>query len=139
MRLFPIVVALAALGVAMPASADKRLDKAVAKAERQLTEGKEDDAVETLTKAVSKVRRDPEAPLVLARFLSRLGRLDDAGAALEEAAERSTGGPPAVRARVLAVQPDHDSAHRDVSVGGSLSCLRKGNTHGFFPHLVRID
>jgi tetratricopeptide (TPR) repeat protein len=104
MRLLPIVVALTALGVALPAWADKRLDKAVAKAERQLAEGKEDDAVKTLTKAVKKARRDPEAPLVLARFLSGLGRLDDAGAALAEAAARSTGGPPAVRARVLAAQ-----------------------------------
>jgi tetratricopeptide (TPR) repeat protein len=104
MRLFPIVVAVAALAVTPPAWADKKLDKAVAKAERQLAEGKEDDAVKTLTKAVSKARRDPEAPLVLARFLSRLGRLDEAGAALAEAAERSTGGPPAVRARVLAAQ-----------------------------------
>jgi tetratricopeptide (TPR) repeat protein len=104
MRLFPIVVTLAALAVALPVRADKKLDKAVAKAERQLAEGKEDDAVKTLTKAVKKARRDPEAPLVLASFLSGLGRLDDAGAALAEAAARSAGGPPAVRARVLATQ-----------------------------------
>jgi len=104
MRLFPIVVTLAALAVALPARADKKLDKAVAKAERQLAEGKEDDAVKTLTKAVKKARRDPEAPLVLASFLSGLGRLDDAGAALADAATRSASGSPAVQARILAAR-----------------------------------
>ncbi len=104
MRLFPIVVALAALAVALPARADKKLDKAVAKAERQLAEGKEDDAVKTLTKAVKKARRDPEAPLVLASFLSGLGRLDDAGAALADAATRSASGSPAAQARILATR-----------------------------------
>ncbi len=104
MRLLPVAVALVTLGVTLPAWADQRLDRAVAKAEHQLAEGKQDDAVKTLRKAVSKARRDPEAPLALASFLSRLGRLDDAGAALEEALARSTGAPPAVRARVLAAR-----------------------------------
>jgi len=104
MRLRSLAVALVVLGVTSPAWADKNLDKAVAKAERQLAEGKQDDAVKTLKKAVSKARHDPEAPLALARFLSRLGHLEDAGAALAEAEARSTGGSPAIRARVLAAR-----------------------------------
>jgi tetratricopeptide (TPR) repeat protein len=104
MRLFPIVLAAAALAAPPPAWADEKLDKAMAKAERQLAEGKEDDAVKTLAKAVEKAKRDPEAPLVLARFLSRRGRLDDAGAALADAATRSANAPPAVQARVLAAR-----------------------------------
>jgi tetratricopeptide (TPR) repeat protein len=103
MRFVPVVAALA-LGLALPAWADKRLDDAVAKAERQLAEGKEDDAVETLQKASSKARRDPEASLALARLLLRLGRLEDAGAALAEAGERAASAPPALRARVLAAR-----------------------------------
>jgi tetratricopeptide (TPR) repeat protein len=104
MRLRSLTVAVVVLGVTSTAWADKNLDKAVAKAERQLAEGKQDDAVKTLKKAVSKARHDPEAPLALARFLSRLGRLEDAGAALAEAEARSTGGSPAIRARVLAAR-----------------------------------
>ncbi len=103
MRLLPVIAA-AALGVALPAWADKRLDDAVAKAERQLTEGKEDDAVKTVEKAVSRAKKDAEAPLALARLLSRLGRLEEAGAAVAEAGERATSAPPAARARVLAAR-----------------------------------
>jgi tetratricopeptide (TPR) repeat protein len=103
MRLLPVIAAVA-LGVALPAWANKRLDDAVAKAERQLAEGKEDDAVKTLEKAASKAKRDAEAPLALASLLERLGRLEDAGAALAHASERAASAPPAVRARVLAAR-----------------------------------
>jgi len=103
MRLLPVIAAVV-LGVALPAWADKKLDKAVAKAEQQLAEGKTDDAVKTLEKAASKAKRDPEAPLALASFLERLGRLEDAGAALAEAPTRAASAPPAVRARVLAAR-----------------------------------
>jgi tetratricopeptide (TPR) repeat protein len=103
MRHVPLITALA-LGVALPTWADKRLDDAVAKAERQLAEGKEDDAVKTLEKAASKAKRDAEAPLALASLLQRLGRLEDAAAALAEAGERGASAPPAVRARVLAAR-----------------------------------
>jgi len=103
MRPLPVIVAVV-LGVAPPAWADKNLDKAVAKAERQLGEGKADDAVKTLEKAASKAKRDAEAPLALASLLERLGRLDDAGAALAEAGGRATSAPAPVRARVLAAR-----------------------------------
>ena len=103
MRLFPVLAALA-LGVALPAWADKRLDDAVTKAEAQLAKGKEDDAVKTLEKAASRAPRDAEAPLVLASLLSRLGRLEDAGVALARAGELATAAPPHVRARVLAAR-----------------------------------
>lgn len=99
----PLVAALA-LGAAAPARADKRLDKAIAKAERQLAEGKEEDAVETLRKVAKRSSRDPEASLALAGLLTRLGRLEDAGAALAEAGERAEAAPPPVRARVLAAR-----------------------------------
>lgn len=100
MRLVAVVVALV-LGASANAWADKRLDEAVARAEAQLAKGQPDEAVKTLQKAVSKARRDAEAPLALAGLLSRLGRLDEAGAALSNAGERATAAPPAVRARVL--------------------------------------
>lgn len=103
MRLLPVVVVVS-LGLAPPAWADKRLDKAMAKAERQLAEGKEDDAVKTLEKVVSKSKRDPEAPLALADLLIRLGRLDDAGVALAQAGERAQGEPGPIQARVLAAR-----------------------------------
>src|SRR5512143_418821 len=102
MRVVPVVAALA-LGVA-PAWADKRLDDAVAKAERQLAEGKEDGAVKTLQKVAAQASRDPEASLAVASLLSKLGRLEDTGAALAEAGKRAKAAPPAVQARVLAAR-----------------------------------
>jgi Tfp pilus assembly protein PilF len=102
MRVVPVVAALA-LGVA-PTWADKRLDDAVAKAERQLAEGKEDDAVKTLRNVAARSSRDAEASLAVASLLSKLGRLEDTGAALAEAGERTRAAPPAVRAQVLAAR-----------------------------------
>jgi protein O-GlcNAc transferase len=103
MRLVAVVVSLS-LGVALPASADKRLDDAVKKAEAQLAKGKPDEAVKILDKAVSKSPRDAEAPLALAQLFLRLGRLDEAAGALAKAGDRAGSAPPAVRARVLAAR-----------------------------------
>jgi Flp pilus assembly protein TadD len=89
---------------ARPAEVDKRLDQAVAKAEAQLAKGKEDEAVKILQKAVSQAPRDPEPPLALARLLTRLGRRDQAAAALATAGERAGNAPPPVRARVRTIQ-----------------------------------
>ncbi len=102
MRVVPVVVALA-LGAA-PAWADKRLDEAVAKAEALLAKGQQEEAVKVLDKAASRSARDPEAPLALATLLTRLGRLDEAGAALAKAGERLAGAPAATRARVLSAR-----------------------------------
>ena len=103
MRLAWTLLALVSLA-ARPAEADKRLDQAVAKAEAQLAKGKEDEAVKILQKAVSQAPRDPEPPLALARLLTRLGRRDQAAAALATAGERAGNAPPAVRARVRTIQ-----------------------------------
>ncbi|HSD65416.1 MAG TPA: tetratricopeptide repeat protein, partial [Vicinamibacteria bacterium] len=100
MRFVRIVPALV-LCAALPAGADRKLDEAVAKAEQQLARGKPDEAVKVLQKAAAKARRDPEAQLALARLFSRLGRLDDVGAALARAGELAPGALPAVRSRVL--------------------------------------
>jgi len=96
-RMLPVLV----LCTALPAGADKKLDDAVAKAERQLARGKPDEAVKILQKAAAQARRDPEAQLALGRLLTRLGRLDDAGAALARAGELAPAAPPAMRARVF--------------------------------------
>ncbi len=86
MRIAWTVLALAALSAA-PAAADKKLDKAVAKAEEQL-----------------QAPRDAEAPLALLALLERLGRKEEAAAALAAAGERAAGAPPAVRSRVRTLQ-----------------------------------
>ena len=96
-RMLPVLV----LCTALPAGADKKLDEAVAKAEQQLARGKPDEAVKVLQKAAAQARRDPEPQLALARLLVRLGRLDEAGAALARAGELAPAALPAVRARVL--------------------------------------
>lgn len=103
MRLAWTVLALVLLAV-RPAAADKRLDQAVAKADAQIAKGKEAEAVQILQKAVSQAPRDPEAPLALMSLLTRLGRRDEAAAALGTAAARAAGAAPAVRSRVLSLQ-----------------------------------
>ena len=100
MRLARMAMVLV-LCAAVPAGADKRLDDAVAKAERQLAQGKPDEAVKILRKSAEKARRDPEPQLALASLLTRLGKRDEAGAALARAGELAATAPPAVRARVL--------------------------------------
>jgi tetratricopeptide (TPR) repeat protein len=103
MRLAPNLLALVALAAA-PAWADKKLDEAVAKAEAQLAKGNEAEALKTLEKEVSGAKTDPEPPLALATVLVRLGKLDEAAAALGTAGERAASAPPAVKARVRASQ-----------------------------------
>ena len=105
MRLLPVLPALALCVAVIPSVwADKKLDEAVAKAEAQLVKGKEDEAVKILQKAVSQAPRDPEAPLALARLMTRLGKLDEAGKALTKAGELAAGAPATVKARVLAAR-----------------------------------
>jgi tetratricopeptide (TPR) repeat protein len=103
MRLVRILPALV-LCAALPARADTRLDDAVAKAEQQLARGKPDEAVKILQKAAAQAARDPDAQLALARLLTRLGRLDEAGAALARAGDLAPAAPSAVQARVLAAR-----------------------------------
>jgi len=103
MRLVSTLLALVSLA-ALPAWADKKLDQAVAKAEAQLAKGKEAEAVKILQKAVAQAPRDPEAPLALMTLFTRLGRRDEAAAALATAGERAGNASPAVRARVRTIQ-----------------------------------
>ena len=72
MRIAATVVALALC--ALPASADKKLDEAIRKAELALAKGKEADALKILQKEASRSPRDPEAQLALAMLQLRLGR-----------------------------------------------------------------
>jgi len=101
MRHLPVLPLVLYAAMVPAAPADKRLDEALARAEAQLAKGKEDEAVKIVQKAVSQAPRDPEAPLALARMLARLGKLDEAGAALGKAGELSSAAAPSVRARVL--------------------------------------
>jgi len=105
MRLAWTVLALVPLA-ASPAWADKKLDEAVAKAEAQLAKGKDAEAVRILEKAVAQAPRDPEAPLALMTLFTRLGRRDEAAAALTTAGERAGNALPAVRARVRTIQSE---------------------------------
>jgi Tfp pilus assembly protein PilF len=106
-RLVPLVALGLGLSLApgpwlARARADKKLDEAVARAEAQLAKGKAAEAVKVLQDAAKKARRDAEPQLALARLLLRLGRLDEAEAALARAGELGASAPPAVRSRVLA-------------------------------------
>jgi tetratricopeptide (TPR) repeat protein len=103
MRLAWTLLALV-LFTARPAWADKKLDQAVAKADAQLAKGKADEAVKILQKEVARAPRDPEPPLALMRLFTRLGRRDEAAAALATAGERAGSAPPSVRARVRTLQ-----------------------------------
>ena len=92
---------LAALAVvaflAAPAAAQSKLDQAIAKADEQLVKGKPDDAVKTLTKAAAEA--GAEGQLALARLHERIGDLEAAAKAYEQAKGSATG---AARADALA-------------------------------------
>jgi tetratricopeptide (TPR) repeat protein len=102
MRIAATVVALALC--ALPASADKKLDEAIRKAELALAKGKEADALKILQKEASRSPRDPEAQLALAMLQLRLGRAEEARAPLDTAGELAAAAPAPVRARVRTAQ-----------------------------------
>jgi hypothetical protein len=79
------LAALAALGLlATPALAvQSKLEQAIAKADEQLGKGKPEDAVKTLTKAANDAGADGQ--VALARLQERIGNLDAAGTAYEQA------------------------------------------------------
>lgn len=79
------LAALAVLGVlAAPAHAvQSKLDQAIAKADEQLQKGKPEDAVKTLTKAANEAGADGQ--VALARLQERIGNLEAAGTAYEQA------------------------------------------------------
>jgi len=118
MRLARTVLALVVLAAPL-AWAEKRLDQAVTKADAQLAKGKADEAVKILQKEVARAPRDPEPPLALMKLFTRLGRRDEAVAALATAGERAASAPPAVRARVRTLQSA--LALREGSAGDALA------------------
>lgn len=124
MRLVVVaVLAVLMVGGAQPAVADKRLDDAVKKANTQLAKGKEAEAVAILQKAVSQAPRDPEAPLALAAMCLRLGKLDEASAALGKAGDLAGAAPANVKARVRTAQSAF--ALRAGTVGAALDLARE--------------
>jgi tetratricopeptide (TPR) repeat protein len=99
-RLLTALVVLVVLAAPVLAQNNK-LEQAVAKAEEQLTKGKPDDALKTLTKAVEG-SPSAEGYLALARLQQRIGNMDESAAALTKAKELSASAPPATKAEVLA-------------------------------------
>lgn len=98
-------VVLAFLAGPLPASADKKVDDAVAKAEEQLQKGKPDEAAKTIQKLAG--TQTPEAQLAVGRFQERLGNLDEAAAALAKAQELATSAPPSLQAQIKAALAEH--------------------------------
>ena len=94
-----VLAALAAVAfLAAPAAAQQsKLDQAIAKADEQLVKGKPDDAIKTLTKAAAEA--GAEGQLALARLHERVGDLESAAKAYEQAKGSATG---AARADALA-------------------------------------
>ena len=75
-----VLAALAAVAfLAAAAAAQSKLDQAIAKAEEQLSKGKPDDAVKTMTKAAAD--SGAEGQVALARVQERGGHLDAAAEA----------------------------------------------------------
>lgn len=84
------LAALAALALlALPSFAQSKLDQAVAKALEQVQKGKPEDAVKTLTKAAGDA--GAEGQVALGRLHERLGNLDEAKAAYDQAKAMASG------------------------------------------------
>src|SRR5512143_4287010 len=85
-----VLAALAAVAVlAAAAAAQSKLDQAVAKAVEQLAKGKPEDAVKTITKAAAEA--GAEGQVALGRIQERVGDLDSAAAAYEQARSTASG------------------------------------------------
>src|SRR5512143_1672986 len=94
-RVLAAVAAVAFLATVVVAQS--KLDQAVTKAEEQLAKGKPDDAVKTLAKAAADA--GPEGQVALGRLQERVGNLDAAAEAYNQAKATASG---AGRADVLA-------------------------------------
>jgi tetratricopeptide (TPR) repeat protein len=86
-RALAAAVALAVL--ASPGAAQSKLDQAVAKALEQVQKGKPEDAVKTMTKAAAEA--GAEGQVALGRLHERLGNLDEAQAAYNQARTSGSG------------------------------------------------
>lgn len=93
-----LVVVLAGCLAAAPAWADQKVDEAVAKANDQLSKGKEPEAIKTMEKLV-KSNPTTDAFLAMCRFQDRLGHLDEAVSACQTAVDSGQG---AAKAEALA-------------------------------------
>jgi tetratricopeptide (TPR) repeat protein len=82
-----LCAAVAASFLAGPVRADQKLDEAIAKANEQVQKGKPEDAVKTLRK----LGDGPEAQLALGRLQERLGSLDEALTAYNNAVAGAAG------------------------------------------------
>jgi tetratricopeptide (TPR) repeat protein len=111
------------LCIAPPGFADQKLDEAVRKAEAQLAKGKDAEAVKILQKEAARLARDPEPQLRLADLLARIGKADEAKAALAKAGELAASAPAPMRARVRASQSSF--ALRAGGVGDALQLARE--------------
>jgi tetratricopeptide (TPR) repeat protein len=116
---------------ALPASADKKLDEAIRKAELQLAKGKDAEAVKILQKETSRAPRDPEAHLALALLQLRLGRPDEANGPLDKAGELAASAPGPIRARVRTAQSAF--ALRAGKAGDALALARQAVESGSGP------
>lgn len=99
--------------VALHARAEKKLDEAIAKADKQALESP-DEAEKTLQKLVP--QGGAEAYLALAALQLRLGKEDEAGRSLESAAAALAGSAPALKSQVHAARAEHSliaGAHQD--------------------------
>jgi tetratricopeptide (TPR) repeat protein len=86
-RVFAALAAVAFL--AAVAAAQSKLDQAIAKADEQLAKGKPDDAVKTLSKAAADA--GAEGQLALGHLQERIGNLDAAAEAYNQAKATATG------------------------------------------------
>lgn len=97
-----LIRALALLFLFAPAaSADKRVDDAVARAESQLKKGNTDEAIKTMQKVVSQVP-GAESQAALARIQEKAGQTEEAAASAARAVELAASAAPDVRAGALA-------------------------------------
>jgi len=87
---------------AAPALADKAFDDAVAKAEKQLQQGKTAEARKTLEKLSSQQPANPNVHVAFGLLLQRLGSLDEAMTSMQQAIQVAQAASPADRAAALA-------------------------------------
>jgi tetratricopeptide (TPR) repeat protein len=114
-----LIRALALLIMFAPvASADKRVDDAVARAESQLKKGQDTEAIKTMQKVVSQVP-GAESQAALARIQEKAGLLDDAAASAAKAVELAASATPDVRASALAMR-----AGLDLRMGSGADALK---------------
>jgi tetratricopeptide (TPR) repeat protein len=114
-----LIRALALLILLAPvASADKRVDEAVARAEAHLQKGKPEEAIKTMQKVVGQVP-GPESQAAFARIQERAGQVEEAAATAAKAVEMASGAAPEVRAAALATL-----ASMDLSRGSGADALK---------------